>query len=228
MISAVNLATLESTRTQLEEALAALASLLERAQSKPEPTTKADPGLEDHDMRTPEQITAIADAAATSAIKAAKAAGLTDAAKLAQVGIEAQAQVYKAAVSGPAQPAMPANELARQMGESGGMGGAMSDPHGEISAALAKVSGLATKIEAMEGKVSALHGKLEGDGDKDPGIMGVLERVVDGVTAMASKVAKLEGTPTAPRGATDPEILTETVIKREAGTWKDSALTFTG
>jgi len=230
VISARNLATITSARDALVQASAALEALIASV-TPSQATTKAAPdSLEDPDM-DPTKIAQLATAAADQAVKAAKAAGLTDAAKLAQIGAAASTELYKAAVMGPAQPAMPTNALAVQMGQSGGMGGTAPDPLAAITEALGSVTSLATKIDQVAAKVDsmdkALNGHGEGD-EREPGALELATKAAELSAATAETVRKIAGTPAAPRGGGDPPAERETTRKaaEDADTWAGSPFDF--
>lgn len=233
VISARNLATIEAAREAMAQAAAALDNLISRATPDDSPTdsfatkglTWPDPHQEDHAMAyNPRQLQELATAASNSAITAAKAAGVKDPAELARIGAGASTEVFKGAVMGPAQPAMPTNALGQQMAESGGMGPKASDPLAMMTEALNQVRGLATKVDELT-KVIKGHGEGE---EREPGILELATKAAELADATATKVAKIQGTPAAPRGAGDPSEPTK-VTKAEDGdgaTWAGSAFDF--
>lgn len=233
VISARNRATLESARDALAQAVAALEDLIKVA-TPSDPASKADPADPLEDFMNAAQLKALADQAATSAITAAKSAGITSAADLARIGSEASTQVYKAAVMGPAQPAMPTDTLAAQLAASGGMNGNAADPLAKITEALGAVTGLATKVDALVSKVDNLDRALNGHGEgeaREPGALELVTKSAELATATAERVAKIEGTPVAPRGSGDPE-RPAVVARKGAGdehdkTWQGSPFQFT-
>jgi hypothetical protein len=234
VISAANVAKLTSARETMATAMAALDDLI-RAGSTADPATPQALAAKSADLEEPmlsaAALGSYATAASDHAIKAAKAAGLNDPARLAQIGADAATAVYKAAVMGPPQSAMPTDTLAGQMAQSGGMGAQARDPLTMITEALGAVSSLATKMETMAGKLDGLDRAINGHGDgatREPGLVELTTKSAELSTAVAVKVAKLEGTPAAPRGAGDPPA--QVTRKGEAdpsdATWTGSAFDF--
>lgn len=224
VISARNRATLESAQEALAKAQAALADLIALATTDTA-AKAADPQEDPTMILTPAQVAALAEAAGTTAIKTAKAAGITDPAELARIGNEATALVFKNAVIGPAQAAMPTDTLARQIADSAGLSGNATDPLVAIGAALANVATLATKVAALE---KAVNGHGEGDA-REPGALELATKAAELGFAIAEKVQKLQGVPAAPRGGGDPEARTETARKAaqaDEDTFRDSPLGF--
>lgn len=216
-ISARNRATLVSSRDALAKAVAALEDLIKIDEP---PTDETATKAEGEEMDAT-QIKALATEAGANAITAAKAAGITDAGQLAQIGAEASTAVFKAAVMGPAQAAMPTNTLANQMAQSGPNASA-SDPLAQINEVLSQVRGLATKIDAID---KAVNGHGEGD-EREPGALELAAKAAELSAATASKVAKIETTPAAPRGGGDPAPATARKADTD-DTWSGSALAFT-
>lgn len=149
-------------------------------------------------------IKTLAETAAVSAIKAAKAAGITDPGQLAKVGITASQEVYKAAVAGPAQPAMPTNELQRQIAEAAGSNGTASDPFSMFNQTLnqGQIRALTMKLDKVDELDKALNGHGEGD-DRTPGLLEVVSKMAEGFDGFSSQVAKALNIPEAPRAATE-------------------------
>lgn len=219
VISAANLAKLANARDALSNASTVLAELI--ALGGDTVASKAAPAAtlpEDPSMLTPEQIEVLARKASTEAIAVAKGLGLTDPAKLAQVGADAfGAVVAKVAPGGPAQPAMPQDILARQMGQSGGMGGGMGEPLAEIQAALRAIPGLVAKVETMAAKVDGLDKAINGHGEgeaREPGVVEIAHKSAELATATAQRVAKIAPVPAAPRGSSDPETPARTTVAK--------------
>lgn len=222
VISAANMGRISAARDAMAAALTALDELA-AAGAPPATATKADqadPLQEDPVKLTPAQLQATADAAAQSAIKAAKAAGVTDPAVLARVGAEASATVFKAAVMGPAQPSMPTGVLEDQIGQSGGMNGNAQDPLTLINSVLGQVASLATKVQDL---TDTIKGKGEGE-TREPGVLEVATKAAELAGAAAERVRKLEGTPAAPRGAGDPPVTARKGA--DADPWGGSPLDF--
>ena len=155
---------------------------------------------------TADQIENLARNGADQAVAVAKGAGLTDPAKLAQVGADAFAAVVaKVAPSGPAQPAMPQNILGNQMSQSGGMGGSMGEPAPDFAAAMNRLGVLVAKLDT---KVDALEKSINGSGDgadREPGLVDLVHKSAELSNATAERVAKQSAIPAAPRGASDPD-----------------------
>lgn len=228
VISAGNLATIRSAQDALAKAAAALEALIKVATPSPSP----DPLQEEPVQLNLAQLESLASKAAESAVKAAKAAGISDPSVLAQHGAAASTEVYKAAVMGPAQAAMPTDALAQQL--AGSMSGGAPDPHAAITQALGAVTALTTKVDALVAKVNGIDTALNGTGEgeaREPGMLELATKSAELADAVAAKVAKLEGTPAAPRGAGDPPALdtkAELARKRaaESDPWTGSALEF--
>jgi hypothetical protein len=230
VISAANMAKLATARDALGAAAAALSELLALggdtvASKAAEAATNL---LEDPSMLTPAQIEALAVQASTNAITVAKGAGLTDPAKLAQVGADAFAAVVaKVAPSGPAQPAMPQDILAQQMAASGGMGGTMGAPMADIAAALRALPGMVAKVDTLIATVAKLDQAINGSGEgaaRQPGVVELAEKSAELATATAERVAKIAPIPAPPRGSSDPETPPVQVAKAADGAtdWSDS------
>jgi len=226
VISARNQATIESARAALAQASAALEALIALASPPTDPASKANPADPLEDFMNAATLEILATKAADNAIKAAKAAGVTVPAELATVGATASTEVYKAAVMGPPQAAMPTNALAQQIAPTS-VQGQVQDPAAMFAQVLGQVSTLATKVDEL---TKAVNGHGEGE-TREPGILELATKAAELADLTAGKVAKLEGTPAAPRAAGDPP----PVVTRKAGqadptdaTWKGSALQFTG
>lgn len=230
-ISAANMAKLQSALEAMRAAMAAMAEL-QTANDPPLPAAMASKADDPEDpMLSPAQVTAMATAAADSAVKAAKSAGLTDPARLAQIGADASTTVFKSAVMGPAQPAMPTGTLMDQIGQSGGMNGQAGDPLALMNQALGQVTALATKVESLVAKVDAVDKAINGHGEGDarePGMLEIATKSAELAGAVAQKVAKIESTPAAPRGAGDPPQIARKGADDRPDTWAGSALDFTG
>lgn len=213
-ISAANLAKITGATTALTAALAALQELEKLGEVQP--TYKADT-TEDPMPLTPEQINEMARKAAAEAIMVAKGAGLTDPMKLAQVGTEAFATIVaKVAPSGPAQPAMPQDTLAKQMAQSMGMGASMGEPMDQLMAALKAIPALSAKIDGIATKVDDLDKAINGHGEgaaHEPGILEISAKSIELASAVAERVAKIAPVPQPPRGSSDPEVHRSRVAK---------------
>lgn len=215
VLSARNVSTLQAAIQALTDASAALTALLD--------TATTEKGRED-DMN-PKIIAEIATQAADTAIKVAKSAGVSDAAELARIGAAASGEVFKAAVAGPAQPAMPSDALAGQMAQSRGMGAQAQDPHALLTAALASVATLATKVDSLADRFAAVEGVINGHGDEAPGLLAIASKAVDAVGDARARLERLEGTPSAPRGGA-PQV-PRVASKGEApDPWAGSAFDF--
>lgn len=232
VISAANMAKLESCKTAMAAAMAAMDDLIKAgapAEPMPQALAAKTADLEDP-MLSAAALAQYATAASEQAIKAAKAAGLTDPARLAQLGAEASTAVYKAAVQGPAQPAMPTNTLEAQLAQSAGMSGQAREPLAMITEALGAVSSLATKVDGLVAKMDGLDKAINGHGEgeaREPGLVEVATKSAELSHAVATKVAKLEATPAAPRGAGDPPALARKGAPDPTdATWSGSAFDF--
>lgn len=204
-ISAANLAKITGATTALTAALAALQELEKLGEAQP--TYKAE-STEDP-MLTPEQINDLARKAAAEAIIVAKGAGLTDPAKLAQVGAEAYGTIVaKVAPSGPPQPAMPQDTLAKQMAQSMGMGASMGEPMDQLMAALKAIPGLVAKVDAVAVEIADLQKTIKGHGEgatREPGVLEIATKSAELSAAVAERVAKIAPITPPPRGSSDPE-----------------------
>ncbi len=210
MITATDRATIVHAQAVLKSATEALGRLAE-GQTPKEPAKKAD--QESDPMASINQAEALH--AAQVAVLAAKAANpALTAADAQRIAVEV---VTKMAVGGPAQPAIPTTLLADQIAQSGGEGGKMSDPLGDVRAALASMKETTQKTADA---VAALGLRLEGNGKDDPGLVGVVQKLAESNKAIASKVAKFETTPTAPRGS---EPTPQVAKKSDDDTFKGTA-----
>lgn len=202
-----------ANETKIRAALDALQALLTAAGLTDDTATKAatavttTPNDEAPTTMTPEQLQAVATAAANNAITVAKTANpaLTPA-QLQAIGVAASNDVFKMAVSGPAQPAMPQDALARQMAMYGAMtpGGA-PDPSALFAGALGGLGETVTKaveqaVKPIRDEVAKVTKELfgEGEGDKrTPGLRDV-------VAKQHEVLGKLRQTTTPPK-ATDTD-----------------------
>lgn len=178
---------------KVEAALSALAALqaelkaLQAAGSPPDTASK-----EDDVKLDVQQLTAVAKAAADTAILVAKGAGVTDPAKLADLGVRASQEVMKAAVQGPAQPGIPTRTLEDQAAMAGPTG-SMPMPEDQLLAVINRALGnMATKGDSPLGqlvaKVDALTAAVEGAGEgtgRVPGIRDVVAKQGEALTRLA-------------------------------------------
>jgi hypothetical protein len=226
VISAANMDTIQSALTALEATRAALSALLtanEKAAKAADPLSTPDPEAPAMD---PIKLAAIATAAAETAVKVAKAAGVTDPARLQAVALEASAAVFKGAVMGPAQAALPTGELPRQLGQGSSVDGSMSDPETMIAAIVGRLGPqidamVAKAVKPATDKVDGLETVIKGVGE--PGKEGHRMGLAEALILTTERVAKLAETPNRPRGAGDPE----TARKSDGSAWKGSAFDFT-
>lgn len=212
----------KSNRTLLQNAIDALQALMAAA----EPTTaqKAETATEPAEeapVLKPADIQILADNAAVSAVKAAKAAGITDVSKLAEIGSRASTEVFKMAVSGVPQPGMPQNALAEQRAQAGGENGSMGAPEAMFGAQINSLSDRVSKLaELLEGKVAA-DGKVE-----QPGVVHVLKGIAQRTADQDARVKKLEGTPAQPRGGAEQPAPTDPgavrTQKGAAAAWEEA------
>ncbi len=214
-ISAANLAKITGATTALTAALAALQELEKLGEAQP--TYKADTT---EDPMTPEQILDLAKKGAAEAIMVAKSAGVTDPTQLAKVGADTFTSIVtKVAPSGPAQPAMPQDALAKQMAQSMGMGSSMGEPMDQLLSALKAIPALAAKIDGIATKVEDLDKAINGHGEgaaHEPGILEISAKSIELAAAVAERVAKIAPVPQPPRGSSDPEAPRGRVAKGDA------------
>lgn len=148
------------------------------------------------------QLSQAAEAAGRSALAVAKTAnpGLTPQ-QLVEVGTAATASVYKAAVQGPPQPALPSGELARQIAEAANGSGSPANPTDAFTQAIAGLKSDVMKgVAELKAQVAKLDADVNGTGEGEahtPGLRDVVAKSLD-------VVAKLRATPAAPRGAPGP------------------------
>lgn len=132
-----------------------------------------------------------AQLAGETAIAVAKAANPQIApADLVRIGTEASNGVMKAAVAGPAQPAMPTGELMRQIAEAGAGSGSPTNPTDAFTAAIgglrADVMKAVEGVTALTAKVAALDAELNGGADAaTPGLRTVVEKTLVAVRKAA-------------------------------------------
>lgn len=205
-ISAANLAKITGATTALTAALAALQELEKLGEVQP--TYKAET-TEDPMPLTPEQILDLAKKGAAEAIMVAKSAGVTDPAQLAKVGTDTFTSIVtKVAPSGPAQPAMPQDALARQMAQSMGMGSSMGEPMDQLMAAIKLIPGLVAKVDTALTQIDGLNKAINGHGEgatREPGVLEVAAKSAELSAAVAERVAKIAPITQPPRGSSDPE-----------------------
>lgn len=228
MISASNVGKLQAAMDAMSTAASALQALITAAT----PSTASKANLADHSPEDPMNAAALvllSTAASEAAIKAAKAAGITDPNMLAQAGVSASTEVYKAAVSGPAQPSMTPGLFAEQLGGASFQGSA-NDPHAMLQRVLGKVSSLATKVDGLVSKIDGTPANAEAGVEASPGLLEIATKSAELSMATAERVSKIAGVPAAPHAAADPTVPVK-VIKTadpaaaEAGAvWGGSAL----
>ena len=214
-------AVISDVQAVLQTATKSMQELASRAQ---QPDAPADTAMEDPPMN-PEQIAQTAELAASAAVKAAKAAGVTDAAKLAAAGSDARMSVFKAAVAGPPQPGIPTNALKTQMDQSQGLDGAVKDPEGSFMKAINRLTKLTSKLDKLE---EILIGKGEGDA-REPGLVDVVAKQSEALASVGQRVQKMAGIPTPPRGGGDGEETTptqEVTKKSDDNVFSGTALSF--
>lgn len=119
-------------RGRLNRAKAILEDVVARLDPGPGPSLFPDLTLQEDDMN----VQIAASQAADLAVKAAKAAGVTDPAKLAEIGAAASTEVFKAAVMGPPQPALQSDNLARQRAMAGDENGSGWNAEGALLSAI--------------------------------------------------------------------------------------------
>jgi hypothetical protein len=159
---------------------------------------------EDPEM-THEQIQAIAQKAAESAVALAiKFNPATSPADQAEIAQKAAEQVFKAAVAGPAQPAMPTNTFAEQLKGSGfaGRGDVIAALEGALGGKFKSMKHLADTVDRLDGQLNGRPSRKSANGEEieaDPGIVAVFDQLLDGL-ALAQKGAR---TPKAPTADTD-------------------------
>lgn len=209
VISKANAAKLRAAIDSLE-AILENAGLIEPSTDEPASTSKGDDS-----MLTAAQLTAIAEAAAVSAVKVTKAANpAATPAELAEIGRAAAAQVFKVAVAGPPQPGMPANILQQQMMDSGAGFGGGSDPLSQFQTKLNTLGDALGQVQQTVAKIDAqINGKPEvaakaAEGGKpaivaqpaEPGLAEVVQKHDEVIGAVAATVKKIARTPAAPQG----------------------------
>ena len=149
----------------------------------------------------------MAEGAAAAAVKAAKAANpnMTPA-ELVQVSVAASTEVYKAAVMGPKQPAMPTDVVAMQLRESGAFNGSAPDPLAMTQAAMRAMSDTVKKSveEALPSLIDASISKALQGTEQEPGLAAVVAKQQEILTAVAGRVQKIAAVPEAPRSGGEP------------------------
>lgn len=238
VISAANMAKIDSAL----EHLGPLATLLRELQAAGTTTKKADPAFTEDDM----DVQVAAKLAGEQAMELARKAGITDVTKLTALGVEAQTEVYKMAVQGPAQPGIPAKTLAEQMRMAGPDGpgpaaesnllNAINRGAGSMARKTADGSELKTEADAADWLVAEVkkahdlgrdvRGYTDTDGKAVPGILDVLETVMKTVRKLAGLPMPSSQPGDDPKKVTkSPEqIEKEKAAKADAETWGDSAL----
>jgi hypothetical protein len=198
VISAANAAKIRAAIDNLESVLET-AGLIEP--DEPETASKT----EDETMKL-EEIQRLAEGAATTAIKVAKAANpkITDA-DLVRIAGDAAQTVFKTAVGGPAQPGMPANALDQQIADSaaGFRPGADSltlfqSKLNSLGDSIASIQQTVVKIDAT---VNGSPASADGKTPAEPGLVDVVRKQAEVITAVTSTVQKMSRTPARPNGS---------------------------
>lgn len=227
VLSAASSGKIKAAAAALQAAIEALAALQESAgtasKAEAQPTTTVAPPEDSAMKLDPAALALVAKAAAETAITVAKGAGITDAAQLAQIGVTAQTEVFKAAVQGPPQPGLPTTVLADQRSQAGGEGGSPSAPESAVMAKLNQLGGMVAKLD------EELLGKADAAGKRTGGLVAVVEKQADVLDAVTERVSKFATTPRPSNAGGDaPE---RQVVHKDARApetaFKGTALSFT-
>lgn len=238
MIPGADPATIAVARSALAAADLALAAVVKaKADHKPddddEPETAAKAN-EEAEMNA-ELIAKVAIQAGTAAVQVAKAANpqLTGV-ELQAIGTNATQAVFKAAVMGPAQPALPADVIAKQLAEGAGVSGNMSEPMALITRALNGIQSLTAKIDGIGAAmgVDLATGKtltLKEDAS-NAGLAHVITAQGKALEGLGERVQKFADTPRSSNGGGDqPAGAQELAAKRaDDDVWGGSAFAFSG
>lgn len=199
-------ATLGIIRQALEAGRAATAAL-DALIGAAEPAAKAE---EDDVKLDATTLAALADQAGQNAVKVAKSLDPQAKPEALQVIYQRAVEgVVKSAVGGPAQPALPTQELQRQQSQSGMLDGTVPDPLAQFQSV---IDGLGKRVAKMD---ETLHGKAaEGSTPAVPGILDVVLKQTEALDAISARVQKSLSIPAAPTGD-EADQNAETVRKGE-------------
>lgn len=154
---------------QVRAARDALTALLAAAGAEVEGEVPGSQVAKEANVLDVAQLTQVAEAAGRSAIAVAKAANPTiTPADLVRIGQDATAAVFKAAVQGPPQPALPTGELARQISEATPGAGSPANPTDAFSTAIA---GLRADVMKRFDDLAARQAKLETEAEESRAVV---------------------------------------------------------
>lgn len=194
VLSGANTKVIDAAMTQMQEALDALTAMREAADASTATKAGDPPADQEADVLKFDQaqVTIAAKAAAEAAVVAAKAANPNATpGELASAAAAASTEVFKAAVMGAPQPAVPSNALAAQLAGQATAPG--SDPFAAITSTLASIKATVSKLDET---VTKLDAQVIGT-DEAPGVIAVVGKHAE----ILETVAKRLGTPKPPVSA---------------------------
>lgn len=188
-LSRANRAKVRDLEKRVAELSATLKDFIDGAGPDPDDDTEED------EMDAQKRI----ELAVKAAMDAARAAGITDPAGLADVAVKASAEAA-AKIAGPTQPAVPDAALADQFRGKWDFGG-MGDPAKALTSAISNIEKLTKKVAELEALVSGTPAaKVDGkDVEAVPGIVDVVNKHSETLEVVVSKVASRPGATPAPR-----------------------------